>query len=79
MRWALREAEILAGFGDDSHNMDFHLGQIFACCGDLARGLYFLRRALQSAPTEEDRDQTRQLIAQCDQLSPTNPVSGRRP
>jgi Flp pilus assembly protein TadD len=64
---ARREAEILASFGDDSHDMEFHLGQIFSSCGDGARGLHLLQRALRSAPTEEDRDQTRQLIAQYEQ------------
>lgn len=61
---ALREAEILASFGDDSHDVHFHLGQIFAGCGDEVRGLRHLEQALESAPTAEDRQMTLDLIAQ---------------
>ncbi|MGP0017721.1 MAG: hypothetical protein ACLPHP_04060 [Candidatus Sulfotelmatobacter sp.] len=60
---ALREAEILAALGDDSHDMHFHLGQIFSACGDV-RGLQHLELALQLASSQEDREQTEMLIAQ---------------
>ena len=62
---ARREAEILASFGDDSHDMHFHLGQIFSACGDEVQGLRYLEQALESAPTQEDREMTLDLIAQC--------------
>lgn len=65
---ARREAEILETAGPDSHDMHFHLGQVFSACGDTARGLQHLELALQSADSEEDRDQTEMLIAQCKRL-----------
>jgi tetratricopeptide (TPR) repeat protein len=70
---AQREAEILAALGDDSHDMHFHLGQIFSACGDTPRGLRHLELALQSARSQEDRDQTEMLIAQCKNL-PVRPT-----
>ncbi len=59
---ALREAEILESLEIDSHDMHFHLGQLFSLCGDPAKGLHYLEHALQSAPTEEDRKMTQELI-----------------
>jgi Flp pilus assembly protein TadD len=64
---AIREAEILETISGGSHDMHFHLGQIFTSCGESARGLRHLRLALESAETQEDRDLTEQLIAQVKQ------------
>jgi hypothetical protein len=66
---ARRQAEILESLDADSHDMHFHLGQIFSACGDVPRGLRHLELALQSAASQEDREQTEMLIAQCKKLA----------
>jgi tetratricopeptide (TPR) repeat protein len=66
---ARREAEILESLDADSQDMHFHLGQIFSACGDVSRGLRHLELALQLAGSQEDREQTEMLIAQCKKLA----------
>ena len=60
---ARREAEILAGMAGDSHNLHFHIGQVFSACADKARARHHLELALQLSNTDEDRRDTLQLLS----------------
>jgi tetratricopeptide (TPR) repeat protein len=60
---ARREAQILAEMAGDSHDVHFHLGQIFWACGDPERGRHHLGLAIQFATTEQDRNDAIQVLA----------------